>query len=236
MMETEKINERRQWLFIFLVGLFVTNAVTAELISNKLIQIPVSFSFLGTKLGPFTTIIGILPWPVVFILTDIMNEFYGQKSVRRVSWITAILIGYCFIIIGLSMQIPAHEIPGSKLADNASYNKVFGQAQMVIVGSIVAFLVSQLLDAFVFDWIKRKTGNRFIWLRSTGSTLISQLIDSYIVLYIGFVLGGSLSFSEYMKIAPTNYILKMVIALSLTPLIYLGHFLVRRYLKHENQN
>ena len=236
MMETEKINERRQWLFIFLVGLFVTNAVTAELISNKLIQIPVSFSFLGTKLGPFTTIIGILPWPVVFILTDLMNEFYGQKSVRRVSWITAILIGYCFIIIGLSMQIPAHEIPGSKLADNASYNKVFGQAQMVIIGSIVAFLVSQLLDAFVFDWIKRKTGNRFIWLRSTGSTLISQLIDSYIVLYIGFVLGGSLSFSEYMKIAPTNYILKMVIALSLTPLIYLGHFLVRRYLKHENQN
>jgi uncharacterized integral membrane protein (TIGR00697 family) len=235
-METEKINERRQWLFIFLVGLFITNAVTAELISNKLIQIPINFSFFGQKLGPFTTIIGILPWPVVFILTDLMNEFYGQKAVRRVSWITAILIAYCFIVVGLSMQIPALEIPGSKLADNTSYNRVFGQAQMVIVGSIAAFLISQLLDAFVFDWIKRKTGNRFVWLRSTGSTLISQFIDSYIVLYIGFVLGGSLTFSEYMIIAPTNYMLKLLISLSLTPLIYLGHFLVRKYLKHDDQN
>lgn len=134
------------------------------------------------------------------------------------------------------MEIPAVEIPGSKLADNSSYNRVFGQAQMVIVGSIAAFLVSQLLDAFVFDWIKRKTGNRYVWLRSTGSTLISQLIDSYIVLYIGFVIGGSLSFSDYMKIAPANYLLKLFISLSLTPLIYVGHFFVRRYLKQENQN
>lgn len=235
-METEKINERRQWLFIFLVGLFITNAVTAELISNKLIEVPINFNLFGQHFGPFTTIIGILPWPVVFILTDLMNEFYGQKAVRRVSWITSILIAYCFIVVGLSMEIPAVEIPGSKLADNSSYNRVFGQAQMVIVGSIAAFLVSQLLDAFVFDWIKRKTGNRYVWLRSTGSTLISQLIDSYIVLYIGFVIGGSLSFSDYMKIAPTNYLLKLFISLSLTPLIYVGHFLVRRYLKQENQN
>jgi hypothetical protein len=230
-MEVEKLNERRQWLFIFLVGLFITNAVTAELISNKLIQIPIDFSIFGNKFGPFTTIVGILPWPVVFILTDLMNEFYGQKAVKRVSWITAILIAYCFIVVGVSLSIPAVEIKGSNLATNASYNRVFGQAQMVIVGSIAAFLISQLMDAFLFDWIKKKTGNRYIWLRSTGSTLFSQLVDSYVVLYIGFVLPGSLKFSDYMTIAPTNYILKMLIAVSLTPLIYLGHYGVNRYLK-----
>ena len=223
-------NDRKQWLFVFLVGLFITNAVTAELISNKLISIPLSFSLNGLNFGPFTTIVGILPWPIVFIITDLMNEFFGEKAVRRISWITAILIAYCFIIVGLSMQIPAVEIQGSNLSDNASYNKVFGQAQMVIVGSIAAFLVSQLLDAFIFQYIKRKTGDKFIWMRSTGSTLFSQLIDSYIVLYIGFVLPGSLTFSEYMKIAPTNYVLKIVIALALTPLIYLGHYLVKKYL------
>ena len=102
---------------------------------------------------------------------------------------------------------------------------------MVIVGSIAAFLISQLMDAYLFDWIKKKTGNRYIWLRSTGSTLFSQLVDSYVVLYIGFVLPGSLKFSDYMTIAPTNYILKMLIAVSLTPLIYLGHYGVNRYLK-----
>jgi uncharacterized integral membrane protein (TIGR00697 family) len=230
-MDTEIVNGRRQWLFVFLVGLFITNAVTAELISNKLIQIPISFSFFNKDFGPFTTIVGILPWPVVFILTDLLNEFYGFKAVKRVSWITAILIAYCFIIVGLSLSIPAVEIKGSKLATNESYNLVFGQAQMVIVGSIAAFLISQLLDAYVFNWIKKKTGNKLIWLRSTGSTLFSQLIDTYVVLYIGFVLPGSLKMSDFLTIAPTNYILKIIIAISLTPLIYLGHYLVKHYLK-----
>lgn len=221
---------RSQWLFVFLAGLFITNAVTAELISNKLIEIPLVFDAFGTEIGPFVTIVGILPWPVVFLLTDLLNEFYGYKAVRKLSWITAILIAYCFLIVGLSMEIPAVNIPGSNLSDDSAYNKVFGQAQMVIVGSICAFLVSQLLDASLFSWIKSKTGDRFIWLRSTGSTLVSQLIDSYIVLYIGFVLPGSLSFVDFMSIAPTNYVLKIMIAILLTPLIYLGHYLIRRYL------
>lgn len=235
-MNLEKLSERRNWLFIILAGLFITNAVTAELISNKLIQVPIEFNLFGSHFGPFATIIGILPWPVVFLLTDLMNEFYGQKAVRRLSWITAGLIAYCFIIVGISLAIPAYEIPGSDLADNASYIKVFGQSQMIIVGSICAFLVSQLLDAFLFDKIKHKTGNRFIWLRSTGSTVVSQVIDSYIVLYIGFVLPGKMSFGTYMTVAPTNYILKLLIAISLTPLIYLGHYFMRRYLNKAEEN
>ena len=232
-MKVEILNERRNWLFIILAGLFITNAVTAELMSNKLIQVPIEFNLFGSHFGPFATIIGILPWPIVFLLTDLMNEFYGQKAVRRLSWITAGLIAYCFIIVGISLAIPAYEIPGSDLADNASYLKVFGQSQMIIVGSICAFLVSQLLDAFLFDKIKHKTGNRFIWLRSTGSTVVSQVIDSYIVLYIGFVLPGKMSMGTYMTVAPTNYILKLIIAISLTPLIYLGHYLMRRYLNKQ---
>jgi uncharacterized integral membrane protein (TIGR00697 family) len=234
--KVEILSERRNWLFIILAGLFITNAVTAELISNKLIQVPIQFNIFGTHFGPFATIIGILPWPVVFLLTDLMNEFYGQKAVRRLSWITAGLIAYCFIIVGISLAIPAYEIPGSDLADNASYLKVFGQSQMIIVGSICAFLVSQLLDAFLFDKIKQKTGNRFIWLRSTGSTVVSQVIDSYIVLYVGFVLPGKMSMGTYMTVAPTNYILKLIIAISLTPLIYLGHYLMRRYLNKQEGN
>ena len=220
---------KSQWLFVFLAGLFITNAVTAELISNKLIEIPLKINLFGNELGPFVTIVGILPWPIVFLLTDLLNEFYGYKAVKRLSWITAILIAYCFIIVGLAIQIPAVEIEGSTLSDDYSFNKVFGQAQMVIIGSICAFLVSQLLDALLFKWIKSRTGSRYIWLRSTGSTVVSQLIDSYIVLYIGFVLPGSLSFSDFMTIAPTNYILKLIIAILLTPLIYLGHYLIKKY-------
>jgi uncharacterized integral membrane protein (TIGR00697 family) len=223
-------NEKRSWVFVFLAGLFITNAVTAELISNKLIEIPISFSFGDFKIGPFITIVGILPWPVVFLLTDLLNEFYGQKAVRRLSWITAILIAYCFIIVTITLGIPAFNLPGADLVSTETYNQVFGQAQMVIIGSITAFLVSQLLDAFIFDQIKKRTGNKFIWLRSTGSTLFSQLIDSFIVLYIGFVLPGKIKLSDFSSLALTNYSLKIFIAISLTPLIYLGHYLIKKIL------
>ena len=229
-LQNVRINQRRQWLFVFLAGLFVTNAITAELISNKLIEIPVSFQLGGEQLGPFVTIVGVIPWPIVFLLTDVLNEFYGEKAVKRLSWITAVLIAYCFIIVSIALALPAKEIPDSTLATDAEFSKVFGQAQLVIVGSIAAFLVSQLLDAVLFQRIKARTGNRMIWLRSTGSTVISQMIDTVVVLYIGFVLPGAIGWKEFLNIAPTNYALKLLIALALTPLIYLLHFMVGKYL------
>jgi len=222
---------RREWTFIFLAGLMITNAVTAELISSKLIDIPLEFDVLGWHVGPFTTIVGVLPWPVVFLLTDLINEFYGEKAMRRLSWITAAMIAYCFIIILWALQIPVSSaITGQGLATNETFNTSFGQAPWVIVGSIAAFLVSQLLDVTIFHWIKTKTGNRLIWLRSTGSTVISQMFDTAIVLYIGFVLPGKLSMADFLAIAPVNYVLKLLIAISLTPMIYLGHWGMSKFL------
>jgi uncharacterized integral membrane protein (TIGR00697 family) len=221
---------RREWLFVFLAGFFITNAVTAELISNKLIDVPLTFSLFGSELGPFVTVVGVLPWPFVFICTDLINEFYGKKAIRRLSWITAALISYCFIMVTVALAIPANTAISPNTANDFEFTKVFGQSQWVIVGSVFAFMFSQLLDATLFAWIKQKTGNRHIWLRSTGSTVISQLIDSYIVIYIGFILPGTLPISAFWEIAPTNYVLKLIIAILLTPLIYLGHYVVRRYL------
>ena len=222
---------RREWTFIFLAGLMITNAVTAELISSKLIDIPLEFNLLGWHVGPFTTIVGVLPWPVVFLLTDLINEFYGEKAMRRLSWITAAMIAYCFIIILWALQITVSSaITGQGLATNETFNTSFGQAPWVIVGSIAAFLVSQLLDVTIFHWIKTKTGNRLIWLRSTGSTVISQMFDTAIVLYIGFVLPGKLSMADFLSIAPVNYVLKLLIAISLTPMIYLGHWGMSKFL------
>ncbi len=230
-------SSKREWLFVFLAGFFITNAVTAELISNKLIDVPLTFSFFGSEFGPFVTVVGVLPWPFVFICTDLINEFYGKKAIRRLSWITAALISYCFIIVTVALAIPANTAISPNTANDFEFTKVFGQSQWVIVGSVFAFMFSQLLDATLFAWIKQKTGNRHIWLRSTGSTVISQLIDSYIVIYIGFILPGTLPISAFWEIAPTNYVLKLIIAILLTPLIYLGHYAVRRYLgEHASES
>ena len=226
-----QMNTRREWTFIFLAGLMITNAVTAELISSKLIDIPLEINLLGWHLGPFTTIVGVLPWPIVFLLTDLINEFYGEKAMRRLSWITAAMIAYCFLIILWALHIPVSTaITGQGLATDETFNTSFGQAPWVIVGSIMAFLVSQLLDVTLFHWIKQKTGNQMIWLRSTGSTVVSQMFDTLIVLYIGFVIPGKLSGADFWAIAPVNYFLKLLIALCLTPLIYLGHWAMSQFL------
>lgn len=241
-MQNPFASTRREWLFIILAGFFVTNAVTAELISNKLIDVPIRFNLFGHHFGPFTTVIGVLPWPVVFLVTDLLNEFYGKKAVRRLSWITAALIAYCFIIVTIALGIPANTAITPNSANDFEFNKVFGQSRWVIVGSIAAFLFSQLLDTTLFAWIKNRTGNRMIWLRSTGSTVISQLADSYVVMGIGFYLpgvifglAGAMPFSDYVSIAFINYLLKLIIALALTPLIYAGHFGIRRLLSEHHR-
>jgi uncharacterized integral membrane protein (TIGR00697 family) len=219
---------KSDYLFIVLAAFFVTNAIVAELISSKLIEIPISFG--SWHLHTFTMIVGIIPWPVVFLTTDLINEYYGAKVVRKLSVITACMIGYTFIILFGAINIPAIQ---SSPASDEQFNAVFRQSQLVIVGSIAAFMVSQLLDSFIFWIVRQRTGERMIWLRSTGSTVISQFFDSYIVLGIGFLLPGKMSWDLYLKVGLDNYLFKLIIAVLLTPLIYLGHSMAGKYLGKE---
>ena len=214
---------KKDTVYVILAGIFITNAVVAELIGGKLIDV-----------GPAVMSIGILPWPIVFITTDLINEYFGEKGVRKLSLITAVLIAYTFIVLFLAMKIPSTEISS---VSSEQFNAVFGQSQLIILGSIVAFLVSQLIDVSIFHFVKRRTGNKMIWLRSTGSTVISQLFDSFIVLGIAFWLPGKINSETFVASAFTGYSVKLLIAIGLTPLIYLGHYLIDNYLgaeKHGN--
>ncbi|MDD5507140.1 MAG: queuosine precursor transporter [Bacteroidales bacterium] len=213
------LTNRKNILFIVLAGFFVTNAVVGELIGGKLIQF-----------GPFTMSIGIIPWPVVFLSTDLINEYFGKKGVRILTLLTVFLILYTFLILFGGMNIPAAGI--SPVLDE-QFRVVFGQSMWIIAGSITAFLASQLIDVVVFWFIRHRTGRKMIWLRATGSTVISQLIDSFIVTGIAFWLTGKLAFGEYINTASTGYLVKLIIAVLITPLIYLGHHLIHRYLGEE---
>ena len=213
-------NSKKEILFVVLAMFFVTNAIVAEMIGGKLIEINI-FQY------SFKFSMGILPWPVVFLSTDLINEYFGKKGVRRLSVITAGLIGYAFILLYGGMKIPAASF--SPVPDK-EFNIVFGQSMWIIVGSITAFLVSQIVDVFVFWFFREITKEKLLWLRTTGSTVISQLIDSFIVLGIGFLLPGKISFADFMNVGFTNYTGKLLLAIALTPLIYLGHFLIEKYL------
>ena len=208
---------KKDTVYVILAGIFITNAVVAELIGGKLIQ-----------LGPYVMSVGILPWPIVFITTDLINEYFGEKGVKKLSLITASLIAYCFVLLYFALKIPA--VKGANLVSDDQFNGVFGQSMWIIVGSISAFMVSQLIDVTIFHFFKNKTGNKMIWLRSTGSTVISQLFDSFIVLGIAFWMTGKMTAEVYIASAFTGYFVKLIIAICLTPLIYLGHSLIEKYI------
>ncbi|WP_026709598.1 queuosine precursor transporter [Flavobacterium frigidarium] len=214
------LQSKKETVYIILAGIFITNAVVAELIGGKLIQV-----------GPYLMSVGILPWPIVFVTTDLINEYFGEKGVKKLSLITACLIAYTFVIIYAAMQIPA--VAGDGLVSDNQFNGVFGQSLWIIVGSITAFMVSQLIDVTVFHFLKNKTGNKMIWLRSTGSTVISQLFDSFIVLGIAFWMTGKMTTEVFIASAFTGYFVKLIIAIALTPLIYLGHSIIEKYLHNE---
>jgi queuosine precursor transporter len=211
---------KKDTVYVILAGIFITNAVVAELIGGKLIYV-----------GSAVMSIGILPWPIVFVTTDLINEYFGEKGVRKLSLITASLIGYCFALLYVAIRIPA-AAGISPVSDNQFF-AVFGQSQWIIVGSIIAFLVSQLIDVTMFHFLKNKTGNKMIWLRSTGSTVVSQLFDSFIVLGIAFWATGIMTTDVFIKSAFTGYFVKLIIAIGMTPFIYLGHYLIGNYLAKD---
>jgi hypothetical protein len=217
-------HRKKDIIYVVLAGIFITNALVAELIGGKLIYI-----------GNNVISLGILPWPIVFITTDLINEYFGEKGVKKLSLITATLIAYTFILLLIGLNIPA--VKGDGLITDDQFGAVFGQSMWIIVGSITAFLVSQLIDVTLFHFLKNRTGEKMLWLRSTGSTIISQLFDSFIVLGIAFWLPGKINSETFVASAFTGYSVKLLIAIGLTPLIYLGHYLIDNYLgteKHEN--
>lgn len=209
---------KKDIVYVILAGIFITNAVVAEMIGGKLIQI-----------GPFIMSIGILPWPIVFLTTDIINEHFGKEGVKKLSFITAGLIAYCFVLLYFAINISAAK--GISTVNDEQFFAVFGQSMWIIVGSIVAFLSSQLIDVSVFWMLRNKTGKKMIWLRSTGSTVISQLIDTFAVLGIAFWLPGKMTTAVFINAAFTGYTFKLIIATALTPLIYLGHYLIDNFLE-----
>lgn len=239
-------SDKKTNLFIILGAFFVTNAIVAEFIGAKIFSLENTLGFkkfdiniLGYEHLSFELTCGVIIWPVVFIMTDIINEYYGKKGVKLLSYIASAMIAYAFIVVLMAIGTnPADwwiKSGSHKQIDNMqnAYHAVFGQGMWIIIGSLIAFLIGQLIDVHVFHFLKSKSGEKFLWLRSTGSTLVSQLIDSFIVLFIAFYIGNNWSMSQVLAIGIMNYIYKLFISIAITPLLYLIHNLIDNYLGKE---
>ena len=234
-------------LFLVLGAFFVANALLAEMIGVKLFQLETAlglakadFNLLGQEHLSFVLSVGVLPWPIVFIMTDVVNDYYGVRGVRFLTILTAALIAFAFIVMYIAIGIPPADFwvgmnSNAGVPDmQAAFAGVFGQGMNIILGSLTAFIVGQLVDAFVFRRIKRATGDKRIWLRATGSTVISQLIDSVVVTYVAFwIMRDDFSFARCTAMVITAYAYKLLVALLATPLVYVVHAGVERYLGKE---
>lgn len=257
-MIAQNLDNKALRLFIVLGAFFVANALLAELIGVKIFSLEqtlglptADFQFFGVDNLSFNLTTGVLLWPVVFVMTDIINEYYGKRGVKLLSYLTAALVLYAFalVYVGITL-VPADFWPQSHLsADlsaseqhalkqdvgnlNTAFQLIFGQGLWIIIGSLVAFLIGQLIDVAVFHRVKKLTGERYIWLRATGSTLVSQLIDSFVVLFIAFYIGAGWSLSLVLAIGVVNYTYKLFIAIAMTPLLYVARHFIDTYLGND---
>ena len=240
-------DEKKNRLFIFLASLFLTNAIIAELIGVKIFSgegslglQPANLDIMGFKMD-FNLTAGAVIWPVVFITSDLINEYFGKPGVKRISYLAAIFIAYSFLVIFMTIKLPpaqwwldanSKDAAGNYFDMDFAFNKILGQGQRIIMASLAAFLIGQLVDVFIFQKLRKITGSKMLWLRATGSTLVSQFVDSFVVLYLAF--SGIFSNQQILAIGFTNYIYKFSAAILLTPLIYLGHYGIDKYLGKEN--
>jgi len=225
----ERFAARRQLVFQALGVFFVGNALLAELVGGKLFQV-------ATPWHTFTLSCGVILWPLVFIATDVVNEYFGRDGVRRLSFMAAAVIAYAFFMLWLAQWVRAASFSP---IDDASFARVFLQSRWIIVGSITAFLVAQLVDVSVFRALRRRTGGRHLWLRATGSTVVSQLIDSFVVGFIGLYVPAALgqsqaetafTFADFLNTSTSGYAFKAAVAIAITPLLYGLHRVIHVYM------
>ncbi|MCF8451878.1 MAG: queuosine precursor transporter [Pedobacter sp.] len=243
---TYKSKESR--LLLILGTFLVANAILAEFIGVKIFTVEGSLgmekfniNMFGVPDLSFNMSAGVVTWPLIFIMTDIINEYFGVRQVRFLSILAAILISYAFLVVGFAMDlVPSdfwvnQKVDGVDVNMNAAFNGIFGQGMWIIAGSIIAFLIGQMADVILFHRIKKLTGERFLWLRATGSTLVSQMIDSFVVIFIAFYLNPQYNWSWQMvaAIGLVNYTYKFIVAILMTPLLYGVHGIIDNYLGKE---
>jgi uncharacterized integral membrane protein (TIGR00697 family) len=233
-------------LFVVLAGIFVANAILAEFVGIKIFALepllglePFNWNLFG-QTGNLNFTAGVVLWPVVFVMTDVVNEYYGRNGVRFLSFLAIGLIAYGFLVAWIIIGLPpaawwVGSYAGQGVDDmQTAFAAIYSQGMWVIVGSLVAFLIGQLLDVSIFHRIRQVTGERMIWLRATGSTVVSQFVDSYVVLYIAFVIGPQQwPLDQFLAVGTVNYAYKFGAALCMTPVIYLAHALIDRYLGRD---
>ncbi|MFZ5439905.1 MAG: queuosine precursor transporter [Myxococcota bacterium] len=216
--------DTRGKLFLSLAALFITSLVVGDLIGGKLMAVPLFGSV-------HLLSVGFIPFPITFLLTDLLNEFYGKQAARTVTWVGFGMAVFTLVVVTVAVSVPWHPAtlaPGWNGLTPEPYEAVFASGRRILVASMTAYVVAQLIDIAVFHRLKSLTHGRLLWLRATGSTVVSQLLDTIVIQSL--VWSGSLDVAALSDLIISSWAGKVLIAVGLTPLIYAGHAFVERVL------
>ena len=206
-------------LFVYLCAVFVSCLLLGDIVGGKNI---------ATPFGPIS--VGIIPFPVTFLLTDIVNDFYGTRGARFLTILGFWMAAFAYLILQISTFIPADS---STYFTQPEFSKIFGGSAQLFVASIVAYLIGQFLDIRVFQFWKALTRSRHLWLRATGSTILSQIIDTVTINAIFWRWTAQKNWGWIFAKIGREYSVKLVVAIGLTPLVYGLHGLIVGWLKIE---
>lgn len=222
----------KQKLFVCLAAVFVSSLLLGDVIGGKT---------LPTPLGPIS--VGILPFPVTFLLTDVVNDFYGRRGARFLTWVGFAMAVFAWLVLQISTALPSDP---STYFTPAEFQKIFGGSAQLFVASSVAYLLGQFLDINVFQFWKALTRSKHLWLRATGSTLLSQIVDTVTINLVFWLWTASADPTSFLGRMTTSdrlawvfakigreYSIKVVVAIGLTPIVYAIHGLVVRGLGLE---
>ena len=210
-------------IYLILAGLFITSLVASNLIFTKIFYwYPFDFNLMGVKL--FELSVGILPYPLTFLITDLISEIYGQKKADQVV-ITGIFASIFSIgLIFISSQVPA--IEGSPIND-ATFNSVFLNAPLAVLASMLTYLFAQFIDIRIYHYWKKLTKGKHLWLRNNFSTFTSQFVDTFTIVSL-LILFGILPQDKFLVLIMSGFIFKVIVAILDTPLLYLFVWMFRR--------
>ena len=201
-------NNFKEQLYLVLSGIFIASLVTCNLIANKFVTVDLGFKV-------FIVSAGILPYPLTFLVTDLISELYGQRKANLV--VFSGFIASLFVLLFLWLGGQFNSIPES-LVNDEIYDSVFQNAWRLIAASMIAYLFAQFVDVRIFHFWKKLTDGKHLWVRNNGSTIASQLVDTTLVICILFV--GVWNADQILSAIIDGWIFKMLMALSDTPIIY----------------
>jgi len=201
-------NRFKEQLYLVLAGIFIASLVTCNLIANKFVSVDFGFKV-------FIVSAGILPYPLTFLVTDLISELYGQKKANLV--VFSGFVASLFVLLFLWIGGQFNSIPSS-IVDDVTYNSVFRNAWRLIAASMVAYLFAQFIDVRIFHFWKRLTNGKHLWIRNNGSTIVSQLVDTILVICILFF--GVWDSDQILSAIIDGWLFKMLMAFLDTPIIY----------------